>query len=337
MEFDRLMESSVHTRKNQHQLQQLHQQQQDIASEQATHRTQLATLGGEVTNLTKGQESMHGILLEIKNAVGGRPEPPQPWASRTHRYGVEGGKSIRHRNDQGTRGSSPSTRSRSPAPSNGSSGSKGSGKGSSEPYGEGSSSRRDPKVRVALHVEAPVNSREPRESRGEADEEDVEERIALAKLEADHAEQAARAAAARGVDPPTPECDFGHLPTQIREPMRKISEWVLTEEAHLEFSKVCNTERNKQMAKISDMFVRDRHITWVRYFNEMLKCKNFTQWKARLNALSCPPEGTLNLRTPMECGRLLALIFMKGLDVVPSADLKDRGFWISPEVAEWLG
>ena len=56
-----------------------------------------------------------------------------------------------------------------------------------------------------------------------------------------------------------------------------------------------------------------------------------------LNALQCPTEGTLNLRTHMECGRLLTLIFMKGLDVVPSADLKDRELWITPEVADWLG
>ena len=52
---------------------------------------------------------------------------------------------------------------------------------------------------------------------------------------------------------------------------------------------------------------------------------------------SCPAEGTLNLRTPMGCGRLLALIFMKGLDVIASADVKEKEYWITPEVAEWLG
>ena len=84
------------------------------------------------------------------------------------------------------------------------------------------------------------------------------------------------------------------------------------------------------------MFARENHISWVRYFTEVAKCKKLAQWKARLNALKCPIEGTMNVRTPMECGRLMALLFMHSLTTAPSADLRDRSNWITQEFADWL-
>ena len=94
-------------------------------------------------------------------------------------------------------------------------------------------------------------------------------------------------------------------------------------------------DRNKRMQNISEMFARDAHLTWTRYFTELAKCKNLAQWRARLNAVKGPLEATLAARTPMECGRLLALMYMMSVDEVPTADLKSRSNWITEEFEAW--
>ena len=118
--------------------------------------------------------------------------------------------------------------------------------------------------------------------------------------------------------------------------MTRISEWVLTEQAHLDFAKFCSVERNKKMAVLGDMFVKDRHITFTRYFGETGKCKSHAQWKGRLLAVKVPLEAIHTVRTPSECGRLMALKYMSTIDTVPAADLKSKDYWISPETTEWL-
>ena len=169
-----------------------------------------------------------------------------------------------------------------------------------------------------------------------AEEEATEERLALAKMEAEHAATAAKRALTRGTEPPTPEVAYGHIPLPARGPMEKVSEWMLTEDAHIAFANWCACEHNKRMQTISEMFARDRHLTWMRYFTELAKCKNLSQWRARLHAVKCPIEGTMAARTPMECDRLLALMYMASVDEVPTADLRSRDHWVTEELAAWV-
>ena len=115
-----------------------------------------------------------------------------------------------------------------------------------------------------------------------------------------------------------------------------MSEWKLTEEAHLAFSKFCATDRNAKAKALSDRFPRDVHITFVPYFTETANAKNDTQWKARMNITGVPIEVTMNTRSAMECGRVMALQLMCGLDHIPDAALKPRTNWITPEVEAFL-
>ena len=118
--------------------------------------------------------------------------------------------------------------------------------------------------------------------------------------------------------------------------MSKVSEWILTEPAHVEFAKYVSIERNKKMVGLNEMFAKEGHVSFTRYFAEAAKCKSLAQWKGRMLAVELPEDSVHGVRNQSDCGRLLALKFMEGLETVPTADLKSRDHWITPELSEWM-
>ena len=123
---------------------------------------------------------------------------------------------------------------------------------------------------------------------------------------------------------------------QLREPMRKVSEWTLNEAAHIDFGKFCAFERNAKFETLSERLARDSHMTYMCYFAEAAKCNIFSQWKARMNFVGCPIEATMHVRTIPECGRIMALKFMCERDEVPDAGIKSRSNSITSELEELM-
>ena len=118
--------------------------------------------------------------------------------------------------------------------------------------------------------------------------------------------------------------------------MAKVSEWVHKEESHTALSKFMSIERNNRMKTLDEMFTREPHVSYVKYSTEALKCKSMAQWKGRMLAVQIPEEAVHAVRTPAECCRLIALKYMSSVDVVPTADLKSRNYWVTTELTEWL-
>ena len=171
----------------------------------------------------------------------------------------------------------------------------------------------------------------------EREEEEKEERIALAIIEAEHADRTLRTAAAH-TEPPSSEGVFSHMPEPLREPMRRVTELTLCEETHTAFATFCSVDKNKKMEKIVEQFRREGNICWSRYWPEMAKCKNLSQWKGRANAdaVGCPIEATIAVRTPECVGRLLAVKWIAQYEGVADASLKSKTHWISAELVTWL-
>ena len=182
-----------------------------------------------------------------------------------------------------------------------------------------------------------ARSRSPAGTHVGGDAEDVEEVLALAKMEIEHAKETARRTRARGLDAPTPSEEmFGHMPQPIREGMRTVSQWMVNEDAHLAFTRFLSVNGNARMGPIGEKLARDSHLTFTAYFQEVAKCKNMMQWKAKMHATQIPMEAVSAVRTPMECGRALALRFIVLTDPLPTADLADRGKWATPELVAWI-
>ena len=100
----------------------------------------------------------------------------------------------------------------------------------------------------------------------------------MARMEAEHAHETVRRVLTKGLEPPTPdEGPYSHLPLQVRTNMEKVSEWILTEEGHLDVSKFLAVERNARIPSIAAKFAKDSHMSFTSYFNETQKCKHLTQ------------------------------------------------------------
>ena len=85
------------------------------------------------------------------------------------------------------------------------------------------------------------------------EEEEREERLGLARLEAERAARVQKDVRARGAEPPTPEEGiFAHLPTPCRQPMAKVSEWIRKEETHVALSKFMSIDLNIQLEELVD-------------------------------------------------------------------------------------
>ena len=118
--------------------------------------------------------------------------------------------------------------------------------------------------------------------------------------------------------------------------MKKVSEWTINEAAHNEFGKFCSYGRNAKCKMLSEKLVADSHMTYACYFIEAAKCKNFDQWKARMNFVGCPIEATMKVRTVSECGRAMALKFMCEREEVPDAGLRPRSLWVTSELEAFM-
>ena len=170
------------------------------------------------------------------------------------------------------------------------------------------------------------------------DEADREEQAALARAEATVQQAAANRAAVRGVDPPTPEVDLGHLPLAVRGPADRITEWVVHMTIHLLFSAFCRTESNRKLKDTTDLVQSSTDVSSARYFESIKHCKNIGQWMARLLAVGMPAEGVAACKTMNEVGRLMGLMLIHGQGVGEpiSADLRSREYWVGPELQAWL-
>ena len=189
-------------------------------------------------------------------------------------------------------------------------------------------------VPATRYVATPSSERSLDADRDAADR---EERIALARLEAEHAADTAARINARGLEPATPEEGaYLHLPVAMREPMKKVSEWTLNEAAHIDFGKFCAYDRNAKFKQLSEKLARDSHMTFMCYFDIAAKTKNLPQWKARMNFVGCPIESTIRVRTIPECGRIMALKYMCEKDEVPDAGIKSGSNWITSDLETFM-
>ena len=118
--------------------------------------------------------------------------------------------------------------------------------------------------------------------------------------------------------------------------MKKVSEWTINEAAHIEFGKFCSYDKNAKFKMLSEKLATDSHMTYMCYFTEAAKCKNFVQWKARMNYVGCPIEATMHVRTIPECGRVMALKFMCEGEEVPDAGLRSRSNWVTSELEAFM-
>ena len=171
----------------------------------------------------------------------------------------------------------------------------------------------------------------------EREEEEREERIALTRLEAEHAARKAKDAFTHA-EPPTQEGAFAHMPSPLQEPLRRVTEWVACEMTHASFAAYCSVDKNAKMKQIEDLLKKEGSVAWSRYWPIMQKCKNLGQWKGRANAdsVAIPIEATMAMRTPEDVGRSLLVKWMSEFDGVVCATLKSKEHWITPELLTWM-
>ena len=104
------------------------------------------------------------------------------------------------------------------------------------------------------------------------------------------------------------------------------------------FAAFCRRDRNSKFASTTYLLERDRGVPFARYFESLRRCKHFSHWRARLNAVHMPVEATMACRVPQEAGRLLVIMFIHNAaprDAI-AADLKSRGHWIDGDLERWL-
>ena len=179
--------------------------------------------------------------------------------------------------------------------------------------------------------------------RAEAEEEaerntDVEEQAALARAEGEAAAEALRAGERRAADAHNPEAELSHLPAPIRGPMVRMTQWMISREIHNRFITFCKGDRNEKRRHSDALFTAEIAITYVRYAEQLAKCKSMAQWKARALASGVPAEAALSVRTAGESIRQLAVRFF--FDSQPgdvlTADMKSRDFFIHADVETYL-
>ena len=105
--------------------------------------------------------------------------------------------------------------------------------------------------------------------------------------------------------------------------MQKITEWVLSEPIHLNFAPHIGIDRNKKMSVVGDMFQRESHLTFLRYWDTAGKLKSLAQWRGKRNAQvdpKIPLEATLACGTHVDIGRVIAIRFILTTDEAISTD-----------------
>ena len=135
--------------------------------------------------------------------------------------------------------------------------------------------------------------------------------IALARHEADAAHRMGENARRHGPCPTTPDTTFGHLPIPLRIPAAKKSEWVVDAGIHDKFKLFTKCEHNQKMELVEALLSKEQHVSFAKYADVLIKCKNFAQWKARANKIQVPIEAVSACRVPTEVLRLMVLKFMQ--------------------------
>ena len=170
-------------------------------------------------------------------------------------------------------------------------------------------------------------------------DEEAEERMMLARAEANQARNSISAAKnlRHSAPPPTPVEDFGHLPEPVRVSCSKVTDWVIDAETHTRFSHLCSCDKNAEMPKFEKMIKGDTHISFLKYSDAVVKTKSLKQWQARALAIGSPEEAVLATRSKQEALRLMAITFF--IKAKPGehimGDCKGREHLIDNEVEEW--
>ena len=167
---------------------------------------------------------------------------------------------------------------------------------------------------------------------------DVEEQAALARAEGEAAAEALRAAERRAAVGPTPEGELAHLPIPGRTPMFRMTQWMISREIHTRFATFCKCDRNDKLKHADALFTSEVAVTYVRYAEQLAKCKNMAQWKARALAGGVPQEASLSVRTSGEAIRLVAIrfIFDSQPGDVLTTDMKSRSFFMEDDLETFL-
>ena len=167
---------------------------------------------------------------------------------------------------------------------------------------------------------------------------DDEERTMLARAEADALVQEAKRRERLDAGKNEIVPDFAHMPIPIRKAMASLVDWQLDVEVHTRFAEYCRCDKNDKMDKVAKLVAADKAVSFTRYAEQMIKLKGENQWKARGLKVGVPPEATLQVKSPSEALRLLAVRFLYEAEPGDNigADLKSRSFFVDAGCDEWL-
>ena len=124
----------------------------------------------------------------------------------------------------------------------------------------------------------------------------------------------------------------------MRLPMRKVENMHITKIIHVALLKVLACTGNAKVKDAEQLFERAHTIAFRDYVRPMSKCKNLSQWEARALSAGVPAEGSLALRTPVECVTALMLqcIYHCQAGDPISASLESRDKYVDESLTNWL-
>ena len=318
------MENSVHHKQTKKQLEKLEQSQ--------------AVMQNDIGGLAHGQDKILLALGRIEKS-GTMPPPQQHDPRQEHR-------SPRHQSPSSFSSPRPSTRHMPSPPSilekrerscdsrSGYIHDHGINRGKSA---RGSVERETVPPSTSART-SPVPSTGRSGTGSEVEDPEAEEMMELARHEAEAARRLGENASRLGPVPATPDMAFGHLPVPLRNPAAKVSDWMVDRSIHDKFKKFTACENNRNMEIVEALKAKEQHVSFAKYADLLIKCKNFVQWKARANKNQVPIEAVCACRTHTEVLRLMVLKFMHmaPLGEAISALPADRGTFVDEEAADYM-